>query len=98
MKINISSVHFDADTKLLEFIESKVSKLTVFADDIVSSEVHLKLDNATNAENKVCNIKLEIKGNDLFAEKQSKSFEEAVDEVVEALKKQLTKRKDKLKK
>jgi len=97
MNIDIQSVHFTADKKLLDFIEEKVEKLTTFHDGIIRSEVILKLDKSDSSENKVAEIKLHIAGNDLFAKKQCKSFEEAVDESIEALSRQVKKHKEKLK-
>lgn len=95
MKVNINAVHFKADQKLETFITNKIEKLTSRYNDVIGSEVLLKLENTENPENKITEIKLLIKGNDLFASKQSKSFEEATDSAVEALKKQLEKHKAK---
>jgi len=97
MKINISSIHFKADQKLEGFIQEKLSKLSTIYDGVLGSEVTLKLDKDEKMENKITEIKLFVKGNDLFAKKQSKSFEEATDDAIEALRKQLTKRKEKIK-
>lgn len=99
MKVNvkISAVHFDADKKLIEFIQERVNKLTQYYDKIIDSEVILKLENTSSSENKVVEIKLMIPGNDAFAKKQCKSFEEATDVAVEALRRQLKKHKEKLK-
>lgn len=97
MNIDIQSVHFTADKKLLTFIEERVDKLTTYYDGIIRSEVILKLDKSDSSENKVAEIKLHIAGNDLFAKKQCKSFEEAVDESIEALSKQVKKHKEKMK-
>jgi putative sigma-54 modulation protein len=95
MTIKIQSVHFDADRKLLDFIEEKVNKLNLFDDRIIGSEVILRLDKNQNSENKVSEIRLLVSGNDLFAKKQCKSFEEAVDLTIEALKRQLSRQKGK---
>jgi ribosome-associated translation inhibitor RaiA len=46
MNIKIQSLRFDADKKLLDYVESKVGKLNQFADNIVGAEVILRLDNA----------------------------------------------------
>ncbi|MGB0403744.1 MAG: ribosome hibernation-promoting factor, HPF/YfiA family [Salibacteraceae bacterium] len=96
MKLKIHSVHFDADTKLEEFITNKVSKLDQFYDKIISSEVFLKLDKSDSKENKIAEIKLFIPGNELFVKKQCKSFEEAADSAIEALRRQVKKHKEKL--
>ena len=96
MTINIQSVHFDADQKLLDFVNEKVSKLSTFYDGIISSEVILRLDKSSTSDNKIAEIKVLCKGHDLFAKKQCESFEEATDQVCEALKTQIKKHKDKL--
>jgi putative sigma-54 modulation protein len=95
MNIQIHSVKFDADSKLLDFIKGKVTKLYQLSDDIVSAEVYLRLDNDQEKENKLTEVKLEYPGGPLFAKKQSKSFEESTDLVVDALKKQITRQKRK---
>jgi len=98
MKVNITSVKFKTDKKLEEFINSKVEKLSGVYDGILGSDVTLKLENAENQDNKVAEIRLQIKGNDLFARKQSATFEEATDTAVDALRKQLDRHKEKLRK
>ena len=95
MDIKISSIHFDADKRLLDFIEKKVSKLVKFYEDIIGAEVILRLENAQDLENKVSEIRLIIPGYDLFAKKQSKSFEESTDVAIEALRQQILKHKEK---
>ena len=96
MNIRIQSVHFTADQKLIDFTQAKVEKVVKLYDSIVGSEVIFKLDKSQTDENKIAEIKLEIPGYDLFAKRQCKTFEEAVDEVIDALKKQITKHKEKL--
>ncbi|MCG8409940.1 MAG: ribosome-associated translation inhibitor RaiA [Bacteroidales bacterium] len=95
MDIKIHSIHFDADKKLLNFIEAKVKKLILFYEGIIGAEVFLRLENDQSSENKVAEIRLDIPGNDVFAKKKTKSFEESIDNVVEALRRQLTKYKEK---
>lgn len=95
MKVTINPVHFKADSKLEEFITQKVEKVCAKYNEIIDAEVSLKLDNTDTPENKIADIRLVLKGDDLFASKQSKSFEEAVDTAVDALKKQLEKYKGK---
>ncbi len=95
MNIQIHSVRFDADKKLIDFVHQKLDKLTQFAEDIVNAEVYLRLDKDQERENKISEIKLELPGGPLFAKKQSKTFEEATDDTIDALKKQITKHKQK---
>jgi len=97
MNIQIHSVRFDADKKLIDFVNQKLIKLSQFGEDIVSAEVYLRLINDQERENKVSEIKLEYPRGPLFARKQSKTFEEATDLAVDALKKQITKHKEKMK-
>jgi putative sigma-54 modulation protein len=95
MNIQIHSVRFDADKKLIDFVHQKLEKLTQFDEEIVNAEVYLRLDKDQDRENKITEIKLELPGGPLFAKKQTKSFEEATDEAIDALKKQITKHKQK---
>ena len=94
MKLQIQSIHFDADKKLLEFIQKKLDKLDTFYDRILGAEVYLKLENDNQKENKLVNIKLNIPGNDLICKEQAGTFEEAIDKSVENLKNQIKKQKD----
>lgn len=95
MKITVQSIHFNADQKLLEFIQKKVDKLDQFFDQIISGEVYLKLENVDDEANKISEIKLIVPGVTMFAKEQCKSFEEATDLAIESLRKQITKHKDK---
>ncbi len=98
MNIKINTIQFDADAKLIEFVEGKISKLETLYDEIIGAEAFLKFDKSQkkHTENKAVKIIIEIKGNDLFAEKEAKSFEEATDNAVDALKRQIKKYKEKL--
>jgi putative sigma-54 modulation protein len=95
MQVQVQSIHFDADQRLISFIEEKLSKLTQFHDRITFGEVFLRIDKSDVHENKIAEIKLSIPGKDLFARKQCRSFEEATDVAVDALKKQINKAKTK---
>jgi putative sigma-54 modulation protein len=97
MNIKINSLRFSPTKQLESFVEEKINKLGHLYDEIIAAEIFLKLENTQNEENKVAEIKIEIPGNDLFAKKQSKSFEESTDGAIEALKKQITKHKNKRK-
>ncbi len=94
MKLQIQSVKFDADKKLVEFVEHKMAKLDRFADRATGAEVILKLDKDDDQGNKVATVTLKIPGNDFVAERRARSFEEAVDLAVDALKRQIEKTKD----
>lgn len=96
MNVQIHSVRFDADKKLIDFIHQKLEKLTQVGEDIVNAEVFLRLDKDVEKENKISEIRVELPGGPLFARKQSKTFEESMDEAVDAIKKQITRHKEKL--
>ena len=96
MNVKIQSVKFDADKKLIDFIESKVAKIDRFIDNIVSVDVTLKLDKDFDNGNKVATIKVTVPGDELVAERQCKSFEEAVDSGLDAIRNQVDKYKEKL--
>lgn len=95
MKIRVQSIHFTADSKLLNFIQKKADKLDQFFDQIIAGEIYLKLENTEDVANKITEIKLIIPGNDLFAKEQCKTFEEATDKAVESLRRQIEKHKEK---
>jgi len=95
MDFKVNSVHFTADVKLVEFIHEKVKKLELIYDNIISSEIYLKVDKGSGSDNKIAEVKLLLPGSELFAKKQCKSFEQATDLAVQALKKQVTKHKAK---
>lgn len=98
MRVKINSVHFKTDRKLEEFIKEKVEKLASTYENVVGSDVTLKVTNSSSDINKIAEIRLAIPGNDLYAKKQCKTFEEATDSAIDALRKQLNKHKEKVKK
>lgn len=89
MRIDIQTPDFRASEQLLEFVTEKIGKLTRFSDQIFEAAVTLKVDKSTTRENKMCEIRLGIPGNDLFASRQCKSFEEATAKTVDALRSQI---------
>lgn len=95
MKLQVQSIHFDADVKLLDFLQKKLDKLETFNDSIIDGEVFLKLDTNDSKGNKVVNIKLNIPGNVLVVKEQRNTFEEAIDVSYDILKNQLSKLKEK---
>lgn len=97
MNIKINDVHFSADQALIEFLNKKVSKLDTFFEGIISAEIILKVIKPETSNNKEVELKLSIPATDyLFAKKQADSFEEAANLAIEAIRKQLSKYKEKL--
>ena len=95
MEIRIQAIHFDVTDRLDAFVRKKVSKLSQYHDGILDAEVILRVVKPETARNKQVGIRLKIKNSDCFAEKVSDTFEEAIDEAVVALEKQLLKAKEK---
>ena len=95
MEIKINAVGFSASSQLEDFIQKKISKLDKYHDGIIGSEVTLKLEKDDNLENKVVEVLLNVKGQEVFGKKNAKKFEEAVDELYDVVKRQLVKIKEK---
>ena len=94
MEIKIKSLKFDADQKLVAFVEKKVSKLEKFYDGVETVDVILSL--LPDPENKSAKIQIHVPGQDLVIEKNAKTFEDAVTECADAMKEKLTRFKEKL--
>ncbi len=95
MNIKIKSLGFSAKEELTDFIHKKLGKLSQFYDKIISSEVCLCVEKSGTKENKLCDIRLVIPGNDLLATAKCRTFEEAITQTLGALEKQIAKRKTK---
>lgn len=95
MKVFVQSVNFNADKELVEFVEKKVESLEKYYDKIVDSEVFLKVQQSSEKENKIVEVKINVPGNDFVVKKVCKTFEEGVALTVDSLKRQLNKRKEK---
>lgn len=93
MQVQIHSIHFDADRRLLEFVQHKVDKLNTFHDQILSCEVFLRIENSEDRENKLSEVKIHVPGADFFAKRKALSFEAGIDEAVEAIRRQIRKQK-----
>lgn len=97
MKIHVHAVHFDADPRLVGFIQTKLNKLDTFYDRVVNAEVFLKLGKGEKSKvhKKHIEVKLNVPGQTIFVEEKGDTFEEATDLVLEVLKSQIKKFKDK---
>ena len=95
MKTNIQSIGFTASEALTAFVKEKTAKISLHFENIISSEVCLSTDKSMTNENKVCDIRLVIPGNDLLASAQCKTFEEAIAQASDALVRQIEKHKTK---
>ncbi|SRR5690606_2604765 len=95
MKVNLNAVGFSVDRKLVDFIQIKLDKLEKFYDRVVDADVYLKVENTSEKENKIAEVRVNIPGNDLAVSKQAKTFEEAIDNCCETIERLLVKHKEK---
>ncbi len=96
MRVTIQSIHFDADQKLTSFITQKTQKLNTFFDSIVDAQVFLRLEKDPANGNKLVEMKLNVPHSTLMAATRAHTFEEATDTLMEQMKRQLTKYKEKM--
>lgn len=97
MNVNIQTVNFDADQKLIDFVNRKMKKLNTFHDRIIESDVFLKLDNVVHhIKDKIVEIKVHVPRHSFFVKSSSKSFEESFDTAFDSLVNQVKRRKEKM--
>jgi putative sigma-54 modulation protein len=96
MNVQIQTVHFDADSKLIDHVSKKLQKLNTFYDRIISVDVFLKLDGiAHQIKDKTAEIRVRIPRQDLFVKHESKSFEESFDLAFDSVVTQIKRQKEK---
>ncbi len=96
MRVRTESIQFKADVKLLEYVEQKLSKLEHYFDRILDVSVKLRLENSGQVRDKVVEVKVKVPGTTIFAKEEAKTFESSTDEVVDNLKRQIKKYKEKI--
>ena len=96
MKINTTSIHFHADPKLIDYIQRKAAKLDQFFDRIIDTHIYLKLENSGQVRDKIVEMKLLVPGDILVATEVSKTFEASTDAVVNNMKRQLSRYKERI--
>lgn len=96
MKVNLQSVNFNADQKLIDFTQRKLDKLENYFDKIIYADVYFKVQNTSGKDNKITEILLSIPGGDIMVKKTCSKFEACVDECVSSLQRQLIKKKEKM--
>jgi putative sigma-54 modulation protein len=97
MDVHIQALHFDADTRLVEYVKKKLEKLNQFHDRIIKVDVFLKLDNVVHTiKDKVAEIRVHVPKADFFVKASTKSFEASFDEAFEAIVNQIKRKKQKM--
>lgn len=94
MKITIEAIQFDADQKLLDYIDKKIGKLEQYFDKIIDVIVNLRLENSGQVKDKIVDIRMNVPGDTLFISESNKTFEAATDAAVAVMKRQLIKYKE----
>ena len=95
MKVHVQSVNFNADRKLIAFVEKKIKALEKFHDKIIDVEAFLKVQNTSDKENKITEVKINIPGQELVVKRTNKTFEEGISLASDSMKRQLKKSKEK---
>src|SRR5690349_19863610 len=96
MNVNIQTVRFTADAKLVDYVNKKLQKLNTFHDRIVKTDVYLKLDNVVHTiKDKIAEIRVQVPRYQFFVKCSSKSFEESFDNALESLVSQIKRKKEK---
>jgi putative sigma-54 modulation protein len=97
MNVNIQTVHFEADLKLVDYVNKKLQKITTFHDRVIKVDVFLKLDNVVHTiKDKIAEIRVDVPRHSFFVKVSSKSFEESFDNALESLVNQIKRKKQKL--
>ena len=96
MKVSVHAVNFTVDKKLVDFVQERLDKLEKYYDKVVSADVFLKVENTSDKENKIAEIKVNVPGDDFLVKKQCKTFEEAIEVASESIERLLVKRKEKI--
>jgi putative sigma-54 modulation protein len=95
MIVHVQALHFDADSKLVDYVTTKIQKLQQYHDRIIKVDVFLILDNVVhNIKDKIAEIRVHVPKSDFFVKSTSKSFEASFDEALEAIIQQIKKKKE----
>ena len=96
MNVKIQTVRFDADSRLVDYINRKLQKLSTFHDRIIQVNVFLKLDNVVHTiKDKIAEIRIHVPRHDFFVKSTSKSFEQSFDDAFESIVTQIKRKKEK---
>lgn len=97
MNVNIQTLHFTADAKLIALIEKKISKISQFHDRITNVDIFLKLDNVAHTiKDKIAEIRVHVPRHNFFVKHCSKSFEESFEFALDSVINQIKRKKEKM--
>lgn len=96
MTVKIQSVRFNADVKLIDYVQHKLPRLSTYHDRITGVDVFLKLDNVVHhIKDKVVEIRVQVPRHAFFVKTSSKSFEESFDDALDSIVNQIKRKKEK---
>lgn len=93
MDINVKSLKFDADEKLVAFVEKKVARIEKFTAGVVQ-KVEVSLENLK--EGKKAKLQVHFLSEEHVVERTADTFENAISAACDAMKERLTRAKEKL--
>ena len=95
MEIKVQAIHFDASEKLVDFINRKAERLARRFVNVIEMDFNLRVVKPETAMNKEVVMRVvSPHEEDMVATKVADTFEEAVDLAIEAVDRQLEKKKD----
>ena len=95
MDIIIQSLGFKASEHLENFIREKLNKVILESDNVIRANVTLSKGAETDPQNNICEIRLEVPGNDHFVKKSCTVFEKSITECIDVLQNISRKTRDK---
>lgn len=95
MKINIHAP-WEVNDYHKNLIHERVEKFEQYFKKITHTDVYLKMKDKQPPNDKIVEILVRVPGPDIFAEAAEDSFEKAIAQAADKVKKQLIKRKEKL--
>lgn len=95
MMIQLQAVNFSLKTNVSTFINKRLQKLELYHDHLINVDVYMKVENASEKENKVVELRVHVPGEEFLVKKICKSFEESVDSAAKTVERLLIKNKEK---
>ncbi len=95
MKLNIQAVNFEIAERLEKHVEKKTRRYEKLLTPSAEMEIRMTVVKPETNLNKEATIRILGMGAEMFAQKTCDTFEQAIDECLEALERQLEKLKDK---
>ena len=96
MILQTQTPNFDADQKLLDYLQKKCDKLDNFYDRIIDGQAYLRIVKSGERSLKSVEIKINVPNDELIASEEAYTFEEAIDLATDNLKRQVKRYKEKL--